>query len=200
MIWGFWRDKGHLEKFENEKLEKLEKNWERKRKIEKKLEEAKERKKLAKSKKKKLEIIDWCLGAIEESCGDWEEIARREMEEIEEDMMLNEVVERRERRIAEAERKKAKFKERKSKEKSENCEERKTKIVEEKLTCEKESEEFKLEERKLTPRQPPMMTNSPEKRLEKPKFKQMFETFQNHDVEQHLDATRCDRLNPDKIM
>ena len=38
-----------------------------------------------------------------------------------------------------------------------------------------------------------MMTNSPEKCLEKPKFKHMFETFQNHDVEQNLDATMASK-------
>ena len=73
--------------------EKLEKKLLREEKIDNLIGEAKAKQQNARSKKKKLEFLDWCLNTIEENNGDWEKLAVKAMEEIEEEKLMKEIAE-----------------------------------------------------------------------------------------------------------
>lgn len=64
---------------------------------------------MANSKKKRLETLEWCLNTIKETCGDWESLAVKEMEELEDEIILLEVMARREDKIKKTEEKKEEY-------------------------------------------------------------------------------------------
>ena len=87
-VWICWQEKGYLKGGWEEKLEK---QLLREEKFGSLIEEAKAKKQNASSKKKKIEVLDWCLNTIEENNGDWEKLAVKAMEEIEEEKLMKEI-------------------------------------------------------------------------------------------------------------
>ena len=116
-VWNFWKENGFVKGGEDTEKSKLLENI---------LVDIEEKKKLAKSKKRKEELIEKCLNVIEENCVGWQ----HSLEEAEEVRLLAEINHQSEREQKNCEKKKEKESKLKGVHAKEKSEEKSEKIVE----------------------------------------------------------------------